>query len=172
MRLFIGLEIPPAVKEKIWDFVLPLQKSPKGWERPNDYHQTLLFIGETDAAELDGISERFSRLAVDPFELETSGFRFFGRRIMYLGLAPSADLLRLKDLVHGAFPEKIDPHAKPFTPHITVKRWQRYEYDDLEAGVTTRAFAPLRFSVTGIALFKSEKDPEGNKYHVIQRSGR
>lgn len=169
MRLFLGIEIPPDIKNKIHHFLGPLQKSSKGWEHPHDYHQTLLFIGESSEEDFVMISQRLKQVSFHPFELSFDQFQFFNRRIMYLGLKPSADLLELKKLVNEVFPEWVKPESKPFIPHITVKRWQRYEYNELSEGLFSREFVCPGFVVTGIALFKSEKDKGNQKYHIIER---
>ncbi|HXH30843.1 MAG TPA: RNA 2',3'-cyclic phosphodiesterase [Bacteriovoracaceae bacterium] len=170
MRLFIGIEIPLEVRQAVHDFLVPMQTSPKGWERLHDYHQTLLFIGEVESESLTVVQERLRAIQITPFELQTSGFRFFNRRIMYLGFQSSRELTVLKTEVDTRFSEWINPRSKPFTPHVTVKRWQRYEHDHLVEGINSRTFPSISFTVNGISLFKAEKDSEGNKYHVMGTS--
>ena len=168
MRLFIGIDLPIETKKVIYDYLVPLQKSPKGWEQAHDYHQTLLFIGETSSDIVPEISKRLSNIKMDPFQLETSGFRFFNRRIMYLGFKPSSELLKLKAMVEENYPEWIRKESKEFIPHVTVKRWQRYEHEDLVKGLRG-PMESLTIPVDHIALFKSEKDSNNYKYHVIQK---
>ena len=169
MRLFIGIEIPDEIKEHIFNFIRPLQISPKGWEKPHDYHQTLLFLGDTSEEALVEIIKRLNQILFHPFELELNAFNFFSRRILFLGFAESVELLELKSLVDLAFPEWLRPFEKVFVPHVTIKRWQRYEFDFLESGIKSRIFPPQKFYVTGIALFKSEKNSLNHKYHVIHK---
>lgn len=169
MRLFLGIDIPEEIKTEIDHFLRPLQKSQKGWENPHDYHQTLLFIGETPDRVAEEIKLRLKQFSFAPFKLCLDKFYFFNRRIMYLGFKPSSELLKLKKLIDESFPEWVKPESKPFIPHITVKRWQRYEYDDLASGLATREFPSREFIVSSIVLFKSEKDQEDKKYHVFHR---
>ena len=169
MRLFIGLEIPDNVKEQINQYLIPIHQSEKGWEKPHDYHQTLLFIGEASPVELEIIKDRLQRFEFHKFELQPEKFAFFSRRIMYLSFLKSADLLELKLKIDETFPEWFMPEAKPFISHVTVKRWQRYEHNHLTNSLLKQDFQASGFEVSGIALFKSEKDAENNKYHVIFR---
>lgn len=169
MRLFLGIDIPVEIKTEIDHFLRPLQKSQKGWENPHDYHQTLLFIGETPETVLEEIKLRLKQFSFVPFSLTLDKFYFFNRRIMYLGFRPSAELFKLKNLVDESFSEWVKPESKPFIPHITVKRWQRYEYDDLALGLSTRELPHRDFIVSSIVLFKSEKDQEDKKYHALYR---
>jgi len=169
MKLFIGIELSYEIKKHIANYVQPLQITSKGWENPNDYHLTLLFLGETPTEVVDEILKRLVSINFKTFEIELSKFKFFPRRVLFLGLSPSLELLELEKELEKIFPEWIKPETKAFVPHVTVKRWQRYEFDFLEAGIKARSFEPLKLKVTGLALFKSEKDSLNNKYHVIQR---
>lgn len=169
MRLFLGIDIPLEIKAEIYQFLKPLQKSQKGWENPHDYHQTLLFIGETPEPIVEEIRLRLKKISFVPFALTLDKFYFLNRRIMYLGFKPSAELLKLKNLIDENFSNWLKPESKPFIPHITVKRWQRYEYDDLALGLSKRELPHREFIVSSIVLFKSEKDQEDKKYHVLYR---
>lgn len=169
MRLFIGIELPDEIKNSIGRYVESLQVSAKGWENPHDYHLTLLFLGETPAEAVEQIIKRLDFVAFNAFELELKGLEFFPRRVLYLGLGQSLELLALKNLTENLFPEWLRPEAKEFTPHITLKRWQRYEFNLLEAAIHSHSFGRLKFKVHGLVLFKSEKDLQNHKYHVIHR---
>lgn len=168
-RLFLGLEIPHDVKSHISDYLKPMHQSPKGWEHPSDYHQTLLFIGETNEENLNIIKERMLLIDYHPFTLKLSEFKFFNRRIMYLGMGPSISLMELKIQIDELFSPWVNPLEKPFIPHITVKRWQRYEFDHLDQGLKSSVFGEISFPVNTISLFESKKDSENRKYHVIYR---
>ena len=168
MRLFLGLDIPPSIKEQIDQYLQPFRLTNKGWENPLDYHQTMLFIGEVSMEEFHNISNRLNEFDYHPFELTLEGIHFFSRRIMYLGFRPSADLLLLKRKIDQVFSDWVKPEIRPFIPHITVKRWQRYEYDKLESGIKERRLDSTLMIVTGLSLYKSEKDSFNQKYHILK----
>lgn len=170
MRLFIGIDLPAVIKSKIEQTLHPLQLSSRGWEHPHDYHQTLLFIGETDEEKLQSIKRRMDEIDFAPFELKTNGISFFNRRIMYVDFLPSEELLQLKNIIDQKFPEYLRPDEKAFVPHVTVKRWQRYEYDHLASGLLKQSLPELRFSVRSVALFKSKRDENNLKYHIIHQT--
>ena len=170
MRLFIGIDLPSELKRHIDNYLLPIHVSPKGWEHPHDYHQTLLFIGEASDEDMLEIKKRMANISCLPFELKTDGFRFFNRRIMYLAFKKSSELLDLKSQINGHFSEWVRPESKEFIPHVTVKRWQRYEYDHLHQNLSNRNFQDQAFEVNKISLFLSRKDEQNLKYHVIDSS--
>lgn len=170
MRLFIGLDLPRDLKQYIFETLLPLQKSPKGWEHFHDYHQTLLFIGEASPEDSNVIIERLKNFRFKTFQLETDRIQFFPRRVMFLSFKPSQDLLELRERILELFPEWKRPGEKPFLPHVTVKRFQRYEHADLTEDLKNNALQNKVFTVNEICLFKSEKDSLNRKYHVIFKS--
>lgn len=168
MRLFLGIEVPSEIKTLIASSIIPIQSTLKGWENPSDYHLTLLFIGESKTEQCEEIKDRMKAINFAPFLLETGQLSFFNRRILYLDFSPSSDLLMLKDQVENHFSEWLHPERKPFIPHLTLKRWQRYEYDKLHQSITEHPMRKMNFLVNRLALFKSEKDEFNRKYHVIK----
>lgn len=170
VRLFVGIDLPENVKLHISQQVLPLKSNLKNWEFHHDYHQTLLFIGQVTSDVQDSISKRLEGITFTPFELELSAYKFFNRRIMYIGFTESHELLDLKKRIDLLFPEWSKRDEKDFVPHVTIKRWQRYEFEALHSAVVKYPFQSIKFSVKDVALFKSEKDHHGHKYHVILKS--
>lgn len=170
MRCFIGLEIPMRIKLEIFNALAPLyQKNGKGWEDLHDYHQTLLFIGEVSNEQVDEIKSRMSSISFSPFTLTSSGIKFFNRRIMYLDFFPSNELMKLHQKILALFPEWVRPLEKEFVPHMTIKRWQRYEFEDLFSGTVKLELKSLSFEVRSVALYKSERDQNNKKYHIIHQ---
>lgn len=168
MRLFLGINLSRETKESIHQYLYPMQLSPKGWENPHDYHQTLLFIGEVNEKVMSDVMSRMELIICHPFTIKTSGIRFFNRRIMFLGISESEDLKALKNKINGLFPEWVSKETKSFLPHITIKRWQRYEYDHLEKSITESPVPEWEIEVKGLSLFKSEKNHLNQKYHEIK----
>jgi 2'-5' RNA ligase len=168
MRLFLGIEFSDEIKAEISSLLSPLKSSDKGWENPLDYHLTLLFIGEFSGS-LNSITSRMIELSSRPFQLTTTTFHFFNHRIMYLGLEHSPEAYALRKNILEVYPEFYRSHEKEFVPHMTVKRFQRYEQAGLIEGLSNNPTHPLHIPVEGISLFKSEKAPGNRKYHVIQR---
>ena len=170
MRLFLGCEIPEKVKSEIAEVIIPLQKSLKRWESAHDYHLTLLFLGETDEKHLDLLWERLDQFKFETLLIETDEITFFNRRIMFMDIKMNKKLVELKNKVDEQFPEWRRENDKAFHPHITLKRWQRYEYDELFTGLSNISLPRWSFKIEHLCLFKSERDEIGQKYHVIKRS--
>lgn len=165
MKLFLGIEVPNEIKDFLAKSYSPVQASTKRWEHSHDYHLTLLYIGETD--QLEEIKQRMQKIISGPFELTLGPLEFFPRRILYQSINPSLDLVKLKDKVENDFSEWVNPASKPFKPHLTVKRFQRYEFDELTSLIHQHPVTSKTFSVDKLSLFKSEKNVAGLKYHVV-----
>lgn len=170
MRLFLGLEIPEKIKSELEEKMKSLKKSSKGWESAHDYHITMLFLGPTNETQFEMLQQRLSTFSFHEFSLETDHVQFFNRRIMYMNIVESVELKKLKTEIDSYFPEWIREKDKAFHPHITLKRWQRYEYDHLTSGLSDIHIPPWSFEAGHLSLFKSERDELGDKYHVIQCS--
>lgn len=170
MRLFLGIEIPEKCQKIIFESIKLMQSSPKGWENPHDYHLTLLFMGEVDDTRLEEIKERMQNIVFKAFTLKTTDVEFFNRRIMYLGIQSSPNLEKLRLTILENFFEWKRPEEKEFVPHITLKRWQRYEFQKLAEDAEFHKILPLSFEVDHLALYLSHRDEHGRKYHIIARS--
>lgn len=170
MRLFLGIDLPDKLKSDLDQYLGPLKFTTKGWERAHDFHFTLLFIGETSDEKLEGIKLKLATIKFDSFEVTIDKVEFFPRRIMYLSTEYSENLLKLKSQTDQIFPEYLRPDEKEFIPHLTVKRWQRYEFNQLKEGIENLKKKKFSFSVSKLYLFKSEINAVGEKYHVISQS--
>ena len=169
-RLFIGIELSGPLKDAIAESLAPLKTSPKGWEDPFDYHVTLLFLGETPLEEIPLMTRELRQISFTPFTLTFRSLAFFNRRVLYLSCDPSPELVQLKSQIDSHFPKYLKPESKKFIPHVTVKRWQRYEFQELKKNIEKNPFEARSQRVDHLALFKSEKDSDNHKYHVLERN--
>ena len=170
MRLFIGIEIPLPLKNRIALGLSEFQTEVKGWEKPHDFHITLLYIGETLEESLPEIKNRMNHFHFSTFELETEDLKFFPRRVLYLSFKKSIELLNLKKKIEEKFSDWVKFESKTFVPHVTIKRWQRYEYKELLERIAAHPFPKMELIVDTISLFQSQKNRLNEKYHVIYRS--
>jgi 2'-5' RNA ligase len=170
MRLFLGIDLPDKLKLEIDQYLRPLKTTEKGWEKCRDFHLTLLFIGDSSDEKVEEIKRKLSLISFKPFELTIDKIEFFPRRVMFLSCRYSEELQKLKEQTDKIFPEYLRPDEKAFLPHITIKRWQRYEFDKLEEGSENLGEMKFKFLVNKLNLFKSERNTAGEKYHVIDQT--
>lgn len=144
-HFFYALELPAAIKEKLAEAAVNLNKSMpfKSWVHPQDTHITLAFLGKADASKLEAANELIDEALknISSFELEINHLGIFGRkdspRIFWAGLKESASLNLVRERVFKAcLSAGFTLETRPFSPHITIgRKWageSAFTYDLLE----------------------------------------
>lgn len=167
MRLFLGIELPQEIKTKI-SKMTGIMGSHAGWVHPHDLHLTLLFIGESSRMDLHEIIQRFEKIRQKKFFIQVTGPDFFRRRILFMKIQPCLELKELKKKIDTEFYLWRDLQSREFVPHITIKRWQRHEFEDLKKLVQSFQWYPESFEVKYLTLFESRLDNH-QRYHPIYR---
>lgn len=84
MRLFIAVDLPPAVREHLLRVQERLRGAVEGrvaWTKPEQFHITLRFLGEQDKATLRAIEQQLpNALQVPPLTLRANWTGFMPRR--------------------------------------------------------------------------------------------
>ena len=128
MRLFIAIDLPQEVKRELWYLALSLEHQAQRARviPPENYHLTLLFIGETKRVNEVRDTLHRLRLPGEPVEVALEGIGSFKHqrdRTWWVGVKVTEvleDLYRqLIDLYRAA---DFDIDARPFTPHVTLAR--------------------------------------------------
>lgn len=121
-RLFVGIEIP----EVVTDALTMLQDGVDGarWRLPEQFHLTLVFIGDADRHGLEDAIEALGEVEAPPFELTLSGVGFFGGRrprALWAGVAPSPELSHLQAKLETRLRRAgFELEKRKFTPHVTL----------------------------------------------------
>lgn len=132
-RLFVALELPAEVRERLGELQRELRRQGLGhlrWVRPEGIHLTLKFLGETPVSRLAAIADALKEAVkgVPPLELGLGPAGAFGDRrgprVLWVGL--EGDLASLQELqrrvelamVGLGFPRE----ERPFAPHLTLAR--------------------------------------------------
>lgn len=172
IRLFIALEIPDAVKTRL--FLLQGGVPGARWSTNEQFHLTLRFIGEVDEATAQDIDDVLSSLRAAPFQLELAGVGEFGGkmpRALWAGVRPSEELLHLQKKIETAMQRlRLRAEERKFTPHVTLARLRsapREKVMDFLAHNSLFASGP--FDVTSFALFSSRLGNSGSVYAVERR---
>ena len=176
MRLFVAVNFPARLREKIARLCRPLQEAgvPGRWTEPDQVHLTFKFIGEVPAPEVASISAVLEEVAgrFRPFEIKFGAIGAFPSprlpRVVWLGVEPTPELRFIKDDLERRLAELgVAREERPYQPHVTLGRAPR----DAEAGEFRRleeAARSLRVSdayrVTHLDLMKSRLGAEGAVY--------
>jgi 2'-5' RNA ligase len=180
VKLFVGLEIPVAVRKAIVERTERIRGSlpHASWVAPDDYHLLLAFLGEGKDGDLQGVNEALSCAFAsrESFEIQLAGAGSFPpmrpARVLWIGVEEKAALERLHRVVWDGLTRVVDvePDWKPFHAHSTVARcrkpWTRRCVDVWCQACSGRIGGPFR--VQRGALFSSEPDRQISRYRVIE----
>lgn len=130
-RLFVAAAIPEPVREALAEALrsaLP-RGLPGRAVRPESWHFTLRFLGDTSHAEAAALLRELEAAELGPpLELSLGGAGAFPRperaRVIWLGVDRGADALRrLAAAVEAAARRAGFPaERRPFAPHLTLSR--------------------------------------------------
>jgi len=196
-RLFMGVDIPPACRERaamVRHCLAGRLASDIRWTRPDSWHLTLKFLGEVAPERVDAVSAALKAVAFAPFAARLGGCGTFpplaaapgGRRkrgqpprVVWLGLTQGGDALAgLAQAIDEALtPLGFAPAATPRHPHLTLGRVRRAAPDSwpetLAAcdAANSQADPWPEFTVDGFTLWRSDLMPDGARHRVIGRFG-
>jgi 2'-5' RNA ligase len=193
MRIFIGIDLEPEVRERISRFLEGVGNfAPDArWVRPESLHITLKFIGEQTPERVEAIAKRLRRVKGGGFEIRAGGYGFFptakAARVFWIGIHAGPQLAELAVSVDVATTELGIPREdRPYSPHLTLARagagrssgspkWRKGDgLNSTFAALEKRlaAMGELDFgtmTAREFILYQSQLLPGGSKYTKVQR---
>ena len=168
-RLFIGLELPEAVRLRLSLVRGPLPGAK--WIEPEDMHITLRFAGDVDNRQADELVGFLDGIAADPFELSLREVGAFGGReprVIWAGVEAGAGLDQLHRAIERACRAAgLEPEGRAFKPHVTLARLRGTSPEVVARFLGSRARLALEpFTVERFALFSSRPRVGGGPYVV------
>lgn len=129
MRLFVALDLDPAVRERIHRFMEGIREfAPEArWARPESLHVTLKFIGEKPREAAGQIKAALASIRTASFAITFQGYGFFptprSPRVFWIGIQSGPQLSSLARFVDEAtFSMGIPREDHAFSPHLTLAR--------------------------------------------------
>jgi 2'-5' RNA ligase len=186
-RTFIAVELD---KELLGNLValqdrLRGQVAPRSvrWVRPEGIHLTLKFLGDTRPDQLDAVKLALDQAASEilPFAFTVGGMGCFPNtrrpRVIWVGLyEPTGTLSRLRDAVEShVAPLGFPTEKRPFQPHLTLGRVQRYasksEVREVGEVVAASEIGTLdEMRVGQVSYIKSDLRPGGAVYTTLSEA--
>ena len=179
MRLFLAINLDPALRQEIVDATAPLRDAAPGvgWVREPQIHLTLKFFGEQPeerareiATAMRGVAARHRAM-----ELALGGigaFPAFRRaRVIWLGIEAEPRLELLHHDVEVACEQLgFELDGRAYRPHLTIGRVKgRPEVEEMRT--LARAAKRVNFrgasSVETIDLMSSTLEPSGARYACL-----
>ena len=168
MRLFVGLDLPFELREKLAAIAGGLPGA--RWVPPDNYHLTLRFIGEVAPDTAEEIDLALAVLRGRGFPLALSGVGVFekgGRpTALWAGVERSPQLDHLQAKIETALQRAgLDPVRRRFAPHVSLARLDNAAPHRLVSYLQTRSlFRTEPVPVDHFTLFSSRLGKEAAVY--------
>ena len=177
--MFVAVPLWEGFREGAIDRYKELRKRdwPLRWVRPENWHLTLKFLGDTPEGAVKAITDSL-RAHVSgphpPFSIEVGGLGGFPRlskmRVFWVGVREGKEpLIELAESAHKACVEAGYPgDNKKFQPHLTLARAKSGPVSvDVPKELYSGSWGTQE--VEGVALVESTLGPGGAKYEVLER---
>jgi 2'-5' RNA ligase len=168
MRLFVGLDLPWSLRERL-SFLSGGVPGAR-WVPPENYHITLRFIGEVPAHKAEEIDIALATLKARGFSLSLTGVGTFekaGRPIaLWVGVERNPQLDHLQSKIETACQRTgLEPERRRFAPHVTLARLDNPVESKLAAFVqANNLFRAEPMPVEHFTLFSSRLGKEAAVY--------
>ncbi len=168
MRLFVALDLPAAVRERLRFLAAGLPGA--RWTPSENLHATLRFIGEVPTWRAEEIDAALTRLRAPGFPLSLAGIGILDRggrpASLHVGIERSPPLEHLQAKIETALQRAgLPPERRRFLPHVTLARIDACSEERLAAWVQANNLfraAPIR--VEHFTLFSSLLGKEASAY--------
>ncbi len=182
VRTFIGVEVGEGIRANAEALQQALAKTGAdvNWVPRDNFHVTLLFLGEVDDRDLASLCRAVADTVAGepPFGLRVSGVGAFPNarrpKVVWAGLADgSVELVRLHGLLEGPLSELgcYRKEDRAYTPHLTLGRVKSEADGHKLAPALPRhsAWTGGQTTVNEVVLFGSELGREGPVYTALGR---
>jgi len=169
-RLFVGIALPDPIIQRLG--MLASGVPGAWWQRPDQFHLTLRFIGDIDGAAADDARAALARTTAAPLDLQLDGVGHFGEgrriRALWLGVAQNPGLVALQAKVERALVGAgFAPESRKFKPHVTVARMRHANHDRVAQFLASHAlFRSEPWHVDAFHLYSSQLSPNGSLYQI------
>jgi 2'-5' RNA ligase len=144
------------------------------WQRDDQLHLTLRFIGEVDRHQAADIAAALGGVHYPRFALALDGFGYFDRKgrvdTLWVGVTPHEEVRALHHKIDRALVAAgIAPEQRGFQPHITIARFARSAgpLEMLMPELGGVASGP--YEMTDVCLHESTLGPDGAVYTIVGR---
>lgn len=169
IRLFVALDLPETLRQRL--SLMGGGVPGARWQRPDQMHLTLRFIGEVEPPLFADICAALAGVTGAPFTTRLGGVGQFGDRkprAIWAGVERVEPLLRLQYKVEHALQRiGLPPEGRRYTPHVTLARLRNAPREAVAIFCQSHSlFASERFPVTSFHLYSSHLSSEGSRYLI------
>jgi len=176
VRLFVGLELPESMRDALWDVRAGVEGA--HWQRDDQLHLTLAFIGDVPHKVMREIEGELSRVSFTPFALQLKGVGLFGKpgqpKLLWAGVENPEPLRHLHEkIVHALGRIDVEVERRKYKPHVTLARFRRGAYARIGDWLTeNETLTTPPETIEHFTLFSSQLTHQGSDYTPEARFGR
>lgn len=124
MRLFIAVNFDDNTKSKITQIADRLKAAGLNgnFTKEQNYHLTLLFLGESDERQLMIAKKAIQEIKTQPFDITFQNISNFSKNIVHLKVKPCEQLTQIHNFLYDKLKSYFSLDASKFSPHITLVR--------------------------------------------------
>lgn len=173
IRVFFAIELTPALKLAVENYMLELQKQLKShkirWTLPQHLHITLQFLAKLSLQDLPLLLSHVKQeIQQPPFELELKQLELFPTpnqpRVLSLHLEPQDLLQKLSICIgQGIATLGYPVETRPYRGHITLARLNETYQLPLESPVFEKMV------VSEVLLYQSQPTATGSFYSILDK---
>jgi len=176
MRVFLGIDIPNELKQKIIYVQNRFSDFDIKFVEPENLHFNLKFFGDVEEKKVEKLKEVLEKICkqFEPFVINISGLGTFPSknyiRVIWLGVKEGYQtFLSLSQTINNAIETLGFGKENRFVPHLTLGR-VRSGRNKNELLVMIRKFEDIeigKMKVDEIKLFQSKLSPSGPVYKEV-----
>lgn len=169
-RLFVACRPPQAVRSVLVSLMGGVEGA--RWQRDDQLHITLRFIGEVTTDIANDVAEALSIVHAAPVEIALDGVGSFNKRgkvhTLWAGVRPRDGLEALHKKIDRTIAALgLSPEMRAYLPHITLARLN-VPPENVAAFVAAHAgLTSPPIVIRDFALFESLATSEGNVYRPV-----
>jgi 2'-5' RNA ligase len=171
-RLFVGLRPPSPIRTRLLALMGGIPSA--RWQRDDQLHITLRFIGEVDRHAAEHIALALGQVRFPPLDIALSGVGQFDSRgrpnAVWAGVTPHDALAALHRKIDQAIVRTGQlPEQRAYLPHITLARMNAASGAADAFLKAQAALASPPFMLDQFMLFESSLGGEGASYEIADR---
>ncbi|TAK75909.1 MAG: RNA 2',3'-cyclic phosphodiesterase [Gammaproteobacteria bacterium] len=181
IRIFFAIDLPASAKKKVGHFINMLKKQSKShairWTKPENLHITLQFLPEVKVEHIAMLKERVrAKMTANQQKIKwgLGSLHLFPNpyrpRVIVLDITPQDQLAELSGLIgEGIVDGHYEIENRPFRAHLTLGRIKQPQGLSLNFLSELKAPSLEEMEMEEIMLFRSEPQPDGSKYTVLDK---
>ncbi|WP_157216242.1 RNA 2',3'-cyclic phosphodiesterase [Flavisphingomonas formosensis] len=171
-RLFVAIRPPRPMRERLLGLMGGVAHA--RWQRDDQLHLTLRFIGEVDRHRAEDIVAALGTVHHPAFALALDGVGQFDRKgradSLWVGVSPPEPARQLHNKIDQALVRVgLEPDTRAYLPHITIARFGRLSGP--LGGLVSEAggVSSDPYAMTEFCLYESDLGHDGSIYTIVER---